>query len=172
MVPKVLCLVLLQALNDFETSKSVWTGTNCFGQIQFPLGRFKSDFYGPIFVIWTCPKRFGFAQNKLNLSKTICTYHQVIRSFGRSKIIWTVQNYLDGPKSSWIYKRTRHYCLIYILCYLASYYCPDRDEESSGKNRILCVVGRAWSSGHKKMSNEHSEQFDQNLKIHLVFERN
>ena len=94
---------------------------------------------------------FWNVQNDLDLPKTNWTY---------PKQFIPVQNYLDGPKSFWIYKRTRHYCLIYILCYLASYYCPDRDEESSGKNRILCVVGQAWSSGHKKMSKEHSEQFD------------
>ena len=43
----------------FGLSKLFWMGTNCFGRVQITLFRFKLDFSGLIFIIWTCPKWFG-----------------------------------------------------------------------------------------------------------------
>ena len=73
---------------DFVPSKLLWTGTNCFVQVQIILVRLKLDFSGLIFIIWTCPKWFGPDQNKLYRSKTISTYS--------TNRIWTVQNHF-GP---------------------------------------------------------------------------
>ena len=57
---------------------------NCFGQVQIILIRFKLDFSGLIFIIWTSPKWFGPNQNKLDPSKTIGTRQKI---FDRMMII-------------------------------------------------------------------------------------
>ena len=67
MSPVDLCLVLLWVQND-------WMGKNCFGRVQIILVRFKLDFSGLIFIIWTCPKLFWPNQNKLDPTKTICIH--------------------------------------------------------------------------------------------------
>ena len=56
-----------------------WIGTNCFGWVQIILFRFKLDFSGQNFVIFTCPKCLGPNQNDL-----------------------------DSPKSFWTHRRTSH----------------------------------------------------------------
>ena len=56
---------------------------------------------------WTCPIRFGQVQiikisqekSNLNLTKMIFTW---------PKRFWPDQNNLDGPKSFWFYRRTKH----------------------------------------------------------------
>ena len=53
---QILCPVLLSVQNYFGLSKLFCTGANCFGQVQIILVRFKLDFSGLIFKIWTCPK--------------------------------------------------------------------------------------------------------------------
>ena len=40
-------------------SKTLWSGPNHFGQVQI-------RFYGPIFIIWTCPKWLVLSQNDLD----------------------------------------------------------------------------------------------------------
>ena len=53
--------------------------TNCFGWVRFfrrvkiLLVRFKLDFSGLIFIIWTCSKWFGPNKNKLDPSRMIWT---------------------------------------------------------------------------------------------------
>jgi hypothetical protein len=99
-----LCLILLYVQIDFGPFKLFWTiqivldgcklfwwGLNCFGQVQIILVRFKIDFSGLIFIIWTCPKWFGPDQKKWTHPK------------------WLVldQNNLNGPKSFWTHRRTR-----------------------------------------------------------------
>ena len=41
--------------NDFGPSKLFKTGTNRFELVQIVLFRFKLDFSGLVFIIWTCP---------------------------------------------------------------------------------------------------------------------
>ena len=40
--------------------KLFWSGPNHFGRVQIILVRFKFDFSGLIFVIWTCPKHGSY----------------------------------------------------------------------------------------------------------------
>ena len=53
------CPVLLLVQNGFWPPKLFLWGTNRFGQVQIILVRFKLDFSGLIFIIWTCAKLFG-----------------------------------------------------------------------------------------------------------------
>jgi hypothetical protein len=64
--------------------KLFWSDPNCFGQVQIILVRFKLDFYGLVFKIWTQPKWSGPDQIKLDPTKTNWTRP---KWFGRSKII-------------------------------------------------------------------------------------
>ena len=53
---------------------------------------------------WTCLIKFN-KSNDLDPSKTNCTF---------PKQIAPVQNDLNGPKSFWTYRRTRHKCRIFL----------------------------------------------------------
>ena len=89
-----LCLVLLWVQNDLfldcpnnfgrvpivlDQSNSFWSGPNNFGQVQ---------------IIEISPEK-----SNLNLTKMVCT---------RPKQFVPVQNNLEGAKSFWTYRRTRH----------------------------------------------------------------
>ena len=89
-----------------EGYKLFWSGANCFGRIQIILARFKLDFSGIIFIIFTYPKLFGY------LSKT--TWTRPIRigpiqnDWYSTKIIWTVQNHfgpIEGQTISYVSNR-------------------------------------------------------------------
>ena len=67
-----------------------WFGPKRFGRVQIILVKFKLDFSGLIFIIWTCPKLFEPDQNELDPSKTIGTRPKL---FGWSKIILDHQNH-------------------------------------------------------------------------------
>ena len=56
-----------------DVYKLFWLGPYCFGRVQIILVRFKLDFSGLIFIIWTCPKWFEPNQNKFGPSKMIGT---------------------------------------------------------------------------------------------------
>jgi hypothetical protein len=64
--------------------KMFWSDPKRFGQVQIILVKFKLDFYGLIFIIWTQPKWSGPNQNELDLTKINWTRPKL---FGRSKII-------------------------------------------------------------------------------------
>ena len=78
---------------------------NCFGRVKVVLIRSK--------LFWSRPNHFGHVQSKLfwtkfynlDLSKMIWTRQKRIGPVKNNrystKIIWMVQNYLDGPKSFW-----------------------------------------------------------------------
>ena len=51
-----------------------WTGPIYIGRVQIVSDRFKLDFSGLTFIIWTYPKLFQPNQNELDLSKTIGTW--------------------------------------------------------------------------------------------------
>ena len=75
----LICPYKMYVQNYFRPSKLFWTGTNCFGQVQIRL--FWTIFYN------------------LNLSKMNQTH---------PKRLVLDQNYLEGPKSFWTHRRTRH----------------------------------------------------------------
>ena len=70
-----------------EGSNTFWAGPNHFGQEQIVKISPEKSNLNPTKIIWTKQKRLAPDQNSLYLSKTI---------------------YLDGPKSFWTYRRTRH----------------------------------------------------------------
>ena len=76
----------LQASNAFSfyRSKIILDRPNCFVPGQIILVRFKLDFSGLIFIIWTCSKWFKPNQNELHRSKMIVTWP---KWFGLSKIV-------------------------------------------------------------------------------------
>ena len=74
-------------INNFGPSKLFWSCPNCFGQFQIISFRYKLDFSGLSFIIWTCSKWFGPIQN----------------NWYATKIIWSVQN-RTGPKSFWTHR--------------------------------------------------------------------
>ena len=75
-----LCLVLLWVQIDFGPSKSFWSSTNHFGQVQIIKISPEKSNLNLTKRIWTRPKQLGPDQNNLYPSKTI----------------WTVQNHF-GP---------------------------------------------------------------------------
>ena len=78
--------------------------TNCFGPAQFIFVRLKSFCSGPNYKNQSRKIWFKPDLNDLDQVKMICWIDP-------TKIICTpIQNNLDGPKSFWTYRRTRHQC--------------------------------------------------------------
>ena len=90
---------------SFYKSKMILDCPNCFGRVQTILVRFKMIFYNLNLSI----------MQDLDLTKPNWT---------QSKQLLLDQNYLDGPKSFWTHRRTRHKSdLYYFLGPTDNAYC-------------------------------------------------